>query len=264
MYRNGIQAANTSLLAYNDTGLLPYTAYTYTIQAVNVVGQNTSYPVSTTTLPGIPQGLATPNVTVLNATSVFASWTPPVQPNGVVSRYVLVLGGGGGPSITVFSGIALSNTIYGLQPFTAYTLLVQACTSGGCGQSNSSSFQTLQATPTSQAAPSVTALNATAVRVDWTAPSNPNGLLIQYDVRERGAPFSGNGALVQSVGAAVFSLVVGGLAPFTTYQFAVVSYTVVGGAQSDWTPGTTNQAGEGAVGSHPLEAFDLLFFVVII
>ncbi|KAL5489438.1 hypothetical protein EMCRGX_G018530 [Ephydatia muelleri] len=51
-----------------------------------------------------------------------------------------------------------------------------ACTSGGCGQSNSSSLKTLQAMPTSQAAPNVTALNAV------TAQSNPNGLLIsQWD-----------------------------------------------------------------------------------
>eukprot|EP00731_Ephydatia_muelleri_P032162 Em0023g669a len=50
--------------------------------------------------------------------------------------------------------------------------LVQACTSGGCGQSNSSSLKTLQAMPTSQAAPNVTALNAV------TALSNPNSLLI--------------------------------------------------------------------------------------
>eukprot|EP00731_Ephydatia_muelleri_P010710 Em0005g1296a len=47
-----------------------------------------------------------------------------------------------------------------------------ACTSGGCGQSNSSSLKTLQAMPTFQAAPNVTALNAV------TALSNPNDLLI--------------------------------------------------------------------------------------
>ena len=75
-------------------------------------------------------------------------------------------------------------TVYGLQLFTAY-ILVQACTSGGCGQSNSSSLKTLQAMPTSQAAPNVTALNAV------TALSNPNGLLIQCDVWDRGAPFLG-------------------------------------------------------------------------
>ena len=75
-------------------------------------------------------------------------------------------------------------TVYGLQLFTAY-ILVQACTSGGCGQSNSSSLKTLQAMPTSQAAPNVTALNAV------TALSNPNGLLIQYDVWDRGAPLLG-------------------------------------------------------------------------
>ena len=72
-------------------------------------------------------------------------------------------------------------TTYGLQLFTAY-ILVQACTSGGCGQSNSSSLKTLKAMPTFQAAPNVTAL---------TALSNPNGLLIQYDVWDRGGTFPG-------------------------------------------------------------------------
>lgn len=246
VYRNGIPVANTSQLAYNDTGLLPYTTYTYAIQAANVIGRTTSYATSATTLAGVPRGLAPPNVTVLDATSVFASWAPPLQPNGVVVRYELVLGRGGAPngSVTVFSGPALYATVNGLQPYTSYMLLVQACTTGGCGLSNATSIRTLQAPPSSQPSPVVTAVNATALRVDWTAPPNPNGVLTQYDVRERGAPFSGNGALVASLGAGVLSLVVGGLAPFTTYQFAVVSYTLVGGTQSNWTSGRTNEAGK--------------------
>ena len=246
VYRNGAAVTNTSQLVYNDTGLLPYTSYTYAIEAVNVVGRTVSYPVSATTLPGIPQGLAPPNVTVLNATSVSASWVPPLQPNGVVSRYELVvMGGGGSNNVTVaIGGLTLSTVVYGLLPYTAYALMVRACTSGGCGQSSSVSVQTLQAAPRLQTPPVVTALNSTAVRVEWTTPTSPNGLLIQYDVRKREVPFSGNGVLVQSVGAAVFSLVVGGLVPFTTFQFAVVSYTVGGGAQSDWTAGTTNETGK--------------------
>ena len=246
VYRNGIPVTNTSQRAYNDTGLLPHTTYTYAIQAANVIGRTTSYATSVTTLDGVPQGLAAPNVTVLSATSVLASWTPPLQPNGIIARYELILGGGGasnGVSSSVFSGQALSTTVNGLQPYMSYTLLVQACTSGGCGPSNTTGFLTLQAAPSSQPSPAVTTVNATAVRVDWTAPPTPNGVLTQYDVRERGAPFSGNGALVQSLGAGVFSLVVGGLAPFTTYQFAVVSYTAVGSAQSNWTSGRTNEAG---------------------
>ena len=80
-------------------------------------------------------------------------------------------------------------TVCGLQLFTAY-ILVQACTSGGCGQSNSSSLKTLQAMPTFQAAPNVTALNAV------TALSNPNGLLIQYDVWDRGGGGGGGGTFL--------------------------------------------------------------------
>ena len=87
------------------------------------------------------------------------------------------IGGGSSKSLPC----PIPYTVYGLQLFTAY-ILVQACTSGGCGQSNSSSLKTLQAMPTSQAAPNVTALNAV------TALSNPNGLLIQYD---RGGTFLG-------------------------------------------------------------------------
>ena len=71
--------------------------------------------------------------------------------------------------------------------------LVQACTSGGCGQSKSSSLKILQAMPTSQAAPNVTALNAV------TALPNPNGLLIQYDVWDRGDTFLGETPPFESV-----------------------------------------------------------------
>ena len=96
------------------------------------------------------------------------------------SPWVIQIRGVGGKSLPC----PIPYTLYGLRLFTAY-ILVQACTSGGCGQSNSSSLKTLQAMPTSQAAPNVTALNAV------TALSNPNGLLIQYDVWDRGAPFLG-------------------------------------------------------------------------
>eukprot|EP00731_Ephydatia_muelleri_P018315 Em0011g355a len=64
----------------------------------------------------------------------------------------------------------------------------QACTSGGCGQSNSCSLKILQAMPTSQAAPNVTALNAVTAlsnTADPLNPSVPNGIITACNVRQR-------------------------------------------------------------------------------
>ncbi|KAL5506156.1 hypothetical protein EMCRGX_G007739 [Ephydatia muelleri] len=121
--------------------------------------------------PCMPMACSTHSSTWICSTSLFASGGNPLP----TDTYVRLeqgqtrgwIGGESGKSLPC----PIPYTVYGLQLFTAYKL-VQACTSGGCGQSNSSRLKTLQAMPTSQAALNVTALNAE------TALSNPNGLLI--------------------------------------------------------------------------------------
>lgn len=114
---------------------------------------------------------------------------------------------------------------------------------GGCGYSEASQVQTLQAPPTFQPAPNVTTVNATGLELTWAPPPDPNGILLQYEVYQRNAPFEGVGFLVGVVTGDVMVLVVGGLQPFTSYEFRVVSSTDGGSTPSEWAAGETGEAG---------------------
>lgn len=245
VYRNASFIANTNSLNYTDTGLTPDSPYSYFIEAVNVIGRTSSVTVFTRTLEGIPSGLTPPTLRALNSSAVQASWQPPSVTNGIISRYELVLTGieGQPREDIVFSGLAFSDVVDGLRPFTVYNFAMRACTSGGCGQSGDTQVQTGQAPPTFQPAPNVTTLGPTTVEVGWVPPPEPNGILTQYEIFQREAPFVGNGFLVGSGPNSSLLLIVGGLRPFSQYEFRVVSYTTGGRTQSEWSLGATSSSG---------------------
>lgn len=246
IYRNGSNIANTTDTSYNDTDLTPDTQYTYFIMSFNIIGSTSSAEVLARTLEGIPTGLDPPVYPVVNSTAVEVSWREPNVSHGTIIQYRLILVGVGGEATEeeVFRGLALSYIVTNLQPFTVYSFVVQACTSGGCGPSDPSQVETAEAPPTFQPAPTVTTLSATSLSVQWAAPDQPNGVIIRYAVFLRVAPFEGDGQQVAMVNSSVFSVEVGGLLPFTTYQFSVESHTVAGGTQSEWREGTTAQLGK--------------------
>ena len=249
IYRNGTLIANISDLSYNDTELTPDTVYSYIIEAFNVIGSTRSVSRTGRTLEGAPTGVQSPNLTALSATSVSASWVESGTTNGVISRYELVrvtLGSESGiiSEEIVFTGLSLSATVMGLQPFTDYFFVVRACTSGGCGSSEPSTVRTLEAPPTFQSAPNVTSLSSSSLLITWDIPAEPNGILTRYDIVQRNSPFVGEGFAVGMVLNRGERFTVNGLRPFTVYEFQVVSYTGGGGTASEWTNGITDEDSE--------------------
>ena len=246
LFRNGSNIADVTSMAYNDTDLTPDTYYAYYIESYNIISSTTSTEIVSRTLEGIPTGLGPPTYQVLNSTAVEAYWMEPTVSHGTISDYRLVLVQAGGVDIDdeeVFQGFAFSYIVTNLRPFTVYSFIVQACTTGGCGSSNSSETQTAQAPPTFQPAPRVITLSDTQLSLQWDAPAEPNGIVISYSVFQREAPFEGDGSFVMSVNPSTLSLVVDGLQPFTTYQFRIESHTEPGGTSSEWSEGTTGEAG---------------------
>lgn len=243
LYRNGSNIANITETMYNDTGLTPNSYYSYFIVSYNVISSTTSAQTVFKTLEGVPTGLSPPTYRVLNSTAVDASWMEPAASHGTVSNYNLLLVQTDEDE-EVFRGFAFSYIVTNLRPFTTYSFIVQACTSGGCGSSNSSQVRTEQAPPTSQPAPNISSLSDTELLLQWDAPTEPNGIIIRYEVFQREAPFQGNGMLIQTVDGSTHSLVVDGLQPFTIYQFRVESHTQPGGTPSEWSEGRTGEAGK--------------------
>ncbi len=245
VYRNGFVIATITEMSYNDTGLTPSTEYSYIIEAFNVVGATSSFAVQAQTLEGVPTGILQPFLEPSGSTAVLASWQEPAVPNGVIARYELVIVAVEGETTetTVFSGLAFSTTVSGLDPFTQYYFELRACTSGGCGSSEPTQVLSGEAPPTFQPAPNVTVVSATSLLVTWAPPPEPNGIITHYIVYQRNEPFQGEGFSVGNVSSEILLFVVRELRPFVTYEFRVVSFTVAGGTASEWTAGQTEQSG---------------------
>lgn len=60
-------------------------------------------------------------------------------------------------------------------PFTKYVFSVQACTSGGCLESQPVTVITAQAPPEGLKPPVIENISSTELSVEWSAPEKPNG-----------------------------------------------------------------------------------------
>lgn len=241
VFQDNVLIVTVTGLSYTTVGLQPDTAYSFFIEAFNSAGTTRSAVTTGRTLEGVPSGVAPPMLTPTSASSVMATWTTPNTPNGVITRYELVMMTFD-LNTTVFSGLALSANVPGLLPFTVYNFFVRACTVTGCGASESAQVQTSEAPPTFQMRPNVSTLTATSLLVEWEEPEEPNGIVIQYEVRQRATPSQDNGIFLGNVSDTVLVFTASDLRPFTSYEFSVVAYTGGGGTQSEWSAGVTAEA----------------------
>jgi len=162
------------------------TEYSYQVSAFNIKGGVTSLAAFTMTYSSSPDGLNPPILLALSSTSVRASWTQPLSPNGIIVNFTLY----SNSSNIVFSGLQLDTVVLGLSPWTNYSFSVQACTAAGCRISGVSQVATLPASPVGQSAPKVTALSDSrgvmaGVLVEWNPPSRSNGIIVRYEVYRR-------------------------------------------------------------------------------
>ena len=163
-------------MEYNDTGLLPYTEYTYYIVATNAFGPVSSPTVTYRTLASVPTGMVILQSRDVGAQSVTLFWTRPNKTNGLITHYEVR---GKLALETTFkqfwNGTALQVTLTRLGAFKNYTFQAFACTESGCLQSNRLLVSTLQTAPEKQGAPTITPLSDTSLFVKWDHPELPNG-----------------------------------------------------------------------------------------
>lgn len=178
----------------------------------------------------VPVGVQAPTASTIGSQTLILTWSPPVQPNGVITSYRLYIGH---ISILTNPSVVLDN----LTPFTEYEYQVEACTVVGCGNSSVASSMTLPGTPSGLSPPSLTELSPTSIQANWAPPSEPNGIISHYElVRVFGSELSQeeivfNGTELQTG--------VSNLFPNTLYFFKVVAYNSVDSVSSDTANITT-------------------------
>ena len=221
--------------SYNDRDLLADMSYFYTVEAINGGGSVVSALTSFRTVPDLAEGIDAPVLEVLSATMIRITWSRPVFPNGAITSYILYQNNN-----AVFTGIGFSHTATNLSPFTSYSYYVEICNQAGCASSVTIMAVTNQAPPQGVTAPILTVLGPTAIQVQWSAPTRPNGIISRYEIRRRllNNPVT---EIPQYVGGpSVFSFPNSGLKPFTSYEYRLrVSNTVGNFTFSEWVSAMT-------------------------
>nr|XP_032625073.1 usherin-like [Chelonoidis abingdonii] len=230
-------------------GLKPFTTYHINIVAVNNAGQLLSPWTSVTTLEASPSGLS--NFTAEkkeNGRALLIKWSEPSKPNGVIKTYNIL-----NDDNLEYSGLSRQFLFRRLEPFTLYTLVLEACTVAGCTRSSPQPVRTDEAPPASQLAPVIQSVNATNIELSWSEPINPNGKIIHYEVIHRCTKENASGNRATTVEEKIvfteynienntFKYNDKGLQPWTRYEYKIRAWNSVGYTDSSWSVAKTSQA----------------------
>ncbi|XP_075060358.1 usherin [Mixophyes fleayi] len=229
-------------------GLLPSSTYHICIEASNSAGGVVSAWISIKTWEAAPSGLS--NLTVDKKESgkvLLLTWSQPIRMNGILLMYNVYSDGN-----LEYSGLSRRFLLRRLDPYTVYTLVLEACTAGGCTRTFPQVVRTEEASPSSQFPPQITSLNSSHIHLTWVPPVHPNGKIIRYDIIKRCTQETSVGNQKSSVEDVVFreinteqnvfTYTDEGLQPWTHYEYRVRGWNSVGFTDSTWTVGRTNQA----------------------
>ncbi|XP_034444644.1 phosphatidylinositol phosphatase PTPRQ isoform X3 [Hippoglossus hippoglossus] len=181
---NTTHTTNTSFILDN---LLPYTAYNLTITALTRKGSGPHLLLQLHTDEGGPMSPPR-NLTIYNHTdvSVWLSWEPPLEPNGVVIQYgfrtrdlithTVTHQNSSGPSTTEY--------LSGFRPHSSYEISVYSYTRVGHGNQFSSpvTFTTNESVSDAVGNLSCSGGSWDSILLSWEVPVNPNGQIVFYEI----------------------------------------------------------------------------------
>uniref|UniRef100_A0A3B5AC43 Protein tyrosine phosphatase receptor type Q n=1 Tax=Stegastes partitus TaxID=144197 RepID=A0A3B5AC43_9TELE len=179
---NTTHTPNTSFIL---TDLLPYTAYNLTITASTRKGSGPYLLLQLHT----DEGPMSPprNLTIYNhtAVSVWLSWEPPLEPNGVVIKYGFRIRDLITHTVTHRNSSSSSTTEYlsGFRPHSSYEISVYSYTRMGHGDQFSSPV-TFTTNESSDAVGNLSCSGVSwdSIQLSWELPANPNGQILFYEI----------------------------------------------------------------------------------
>ncbi|XP_037549573.1 usherin [Nematolebias whitei] len=248
--------------SFEDHKLFPFTNYSYWVLTANVAGETISASASYQTLGAPPpeDQLCLNLLGRPGPTSASFNWSTPRNDTGPVERFALssMESSPEAEPVIHYTGLSTEAVVSSLKPFSQYTAILEACSSGGCTSSAPLSFLTAAAPPQNQPPPQINATGPHTLHASWEPPKQPNGIITRYDVFLRGPTdfnnekkvFSSSGWLDPgddaegkqvntTLSPPKNSTVVMGLQAFSTYQLRVVSINSAGSVSSEWTTART-------------------------
>ncbi|XP_004439711.1 PREDICTED: usherin [Ceratotherium simum simum] len=245
---NPVLTYNGSSSSFTDSELLPFTEYEYQVWAVNSAGKAASSWTRCRTGPAPPEGLRAPKFHAVSSTQAVATISTPGKPNGIVSLYRLFSNKTGGVETVLSEGMATHQTLHGLQPFTTYSIGVEACTCFNCcSKGPMAELRTHPAPPSGLSSPQIQTLASRTASFQWSPPLFPNGVIQSYELQlYKACPPGSAVPCTPSQTETKYSgprqtASLGGLQPYTTYRLRVVAHNEVGSTASEWISFTTQK-----------------------
>ncbi|XP_040894486.1 phosphatidylinositol phosphatase PTPRQ [Toxotes jaculatrix] len=183
----GSNTTHTPNNSFILTNLLPYTAYNLTITAATRKGSGPYLLLLLHTDEGGPMSPPR-NLTIYNHTafSVWLSWEPPLEPNGVVIQYGFRIQDLITHTVTHqnSSGPSTTEHLSGFRPHSSYEISVYSYTRVGHGNQFSSpvTFTTNESVSDAVGNLSCSGLSWDSIQLSWELPANPNGQIVFYEI----------------------------------------------------------------------------------
>lgn len=124
-----------------------------------------------------PEGIEAPGVLAISSSSLLVKWTPPKIPNGILTKYVLYVGS---QNTSIYDMKILTFNVTHLLSYIEFSVVLGACTNGGCANSTLTKVRTLKSLPLGQQPPSAEVISNSSLRVRWKEPLHPNGPIKYY------------------------------------------------------------------------------------
>lgn len=169
---------DSSVFNYTDVDLTAYTLYSYAVIVCTVAGCVTSESTQIRTLEAAPANVEPPMVSDVTSYSFNVSWSVSSIQNGEIVMYILKMN-----NEEIYRGKRSSVLVLDLQPHISYSLVLTACTNGGCTASSPIPIQTREAPPSGMPTPTLKVTGPESVEVTWREPVQPNGVIIGYELR---------------------------------------------------------------------------------
>ncbi|XP_074868405.1 phosphatidylinositol phosphatase PTPRQ isoform X2 [Carettochelys insculpta] len=215
--------ANNSFLI---TGLKKYTNYKMRVAASTTVGESALSEENDIFVRTLEDEPSSPpqNVEVFDvtATGIYLRWSPPEQPDGIITHYEVFYNHD--HDIFIKNTSATSIFLSGMKPYTLYNISVRAFTKVGHGNQSSVPLSVRTSETVPDTAPeNITYRNisSTEVELSFFPPSVPNGIIQQYTVYLRRI----NGTELRIINTTLLTVIITGLKKYTKYTIEVSAST---------------------------------------
>ncbi|KAG7271054.1 hypothetical protein CRUP_037953, partial [Coryphaenoides rupestris] len=213
-------------VSYVVSDLRPFTVYAFRVTASTPVGEGPATQVEEKTSEQVPSAVLDVSYRNVTSTSVLVSWSPPMNPNGLITGYTVY-------ALNLDTNQPLQRLTNGttvlltdLGKFTRYKVRIAAATLVGESSLSEEDDVFIVTEEDEPDSPPVDVAAAettpTTVTLTWSPPEKANGVIRRYEVLYENETFSG------VVNASRPGATLTHLKPFSRYNVSVRAYTRLG------------------------------------